>query len=340
MSKYTLLEQRLGELGMELPLKAGSSNRFLRWGKNSRYWAKAVGEGYIFGDFVSGIKSCVFPDRREPALKERRRIKREEGKIMAEQKKAWDEAAKKAYELWESLSVANSDHPYLIRKHVGAALNVKLHKNCLIIPLVNISGELRTLQFIDEVGNKRFFPGGRKRGCFYLLGDLSQAETVYLCEGYATGMSLNKIVSPVVVCFDAGNLRPVAIDIRRKYPNIPIVICADNDCANDINTGLQKAYEAAMAVNNTGVIYPQLADENDSDIKISVDFNDIDLLCRDNPGLMKGKIEIGVKVRNHDKLNFSPKQAWDVKDEHIKKGSLLAQVNRIPQFTQENNHGK
>lgn len=265
MNNLKLLREELERYGIAIPLNFKSSNRFIRWGKNNRYWAREVGEGYVFGDFASGIKSYIFPDSRKANLAEKRRIKRINGKIMDDQRKTWDKTAKKAYELWYKLPSAKNDHPYLMKKHVGVSPNVKIHNSQLVIPLVNISGELSTLQFIDSSGNKRFFPGGQKKGCFYSLGELSSAETIYICEGHATGMSLNKIVSPVVICFDAGNLKPVAINIRRKYPNTLIVICADNDCGNGANTGLQKAYEAAASINNASVIYPEANDFNDMD---------------------------------------------------------------------------
>lgn len=263
MNRLELLGEGLERYGVAIPLNFKSSSRFIRWGKNNRYWAKEVGEGYIFGDFVSGIKSCVFPGGRKPTLAEKRRIKQAKNKVMNEQRKVWNEAAKKAYELWRKLPNASSNHPYLVKKHVGVGANVRIYKNQLVIPLINISGELRTLQFIDSDGKKRFLAEGKKRGCFYALGELRAAETIYICEGYATGMSLNKIVSPVVVCFDAGNLKPVAINIRRKHPNTPIVVCADNDYGNEPNTGLQKAYEAAIAISDARVIYPQVNDFND-----------------------------------------------------------------------------
>ena len=94
----------------------------------------------------------------------------------------------------------------------------------------------------------------------------------------ATGLSLRIILcSSIVVAFDAGNLKPVVINLRRKYSNARIVICADNDCKADYNTGVEKAKEAASAINNCKIIYPVWIDHNQKIIKQSVDWNDIQL---------------------------------------------------------------
>ncbi|MPN61615.1 DNA primase TraC [bioreactor metagenome] len=50
------------------------------------------------------------------------------------------------------------------------------------------------------------------------------------------------------MAFDAGNIKPVAQAIRRKFPALCLVICADNDTETAGNPGLTAAREAARAV--------------------------------------------------------------------------------------------
>ncbi len=72
---------------------------------------------------------------------------------------------------------------------------------------------------------------------------------VLICEGYATGASIHEATGhSVVIAFDDGKLKPVAEQIRVKYPDHAIVICTDDDRHIEGNPGLTKAREAALAV--------------------------------------------------------------------------------------------
>ncbi len=120
--------------------------------------------------------------------------------------------------------------------------------------------------------------GARKQGVFYVIGSgIKDGDHLNICEGVATGLSLRSILDePVVVTFDAGNLRPVAIELRRKYSKSQIIFYADNDCKNTYNTGVEKAKEASEEVGNAIRLYPMWMDENNKPIQEkSVDWNDI-----------------------------------------------------------------
>ena len=67
----------------------------------------------------------------------------------------------------------------------------------------------------------------------------------------------------MVVAFDAGNLMPVALAFRKKYPDMDIIICADNDTETEGNPGLTKAKEAAKAINARLAVPPISGDFND-----------------------------------------------------------------------------
>ena len=75
-----------------------------------------------------------------------------------------------------------------------------------------------------------------------------------------------------MVAFDAGNLKPVAEAVRNLFPNVEITICADNDHANKINVGVDKAVEAARAV-NAMVLVPEFTEE-EKRLGLT-DFNDL-----------------------------------------------------------------
>jgi len=55
------------------------------------------------------------------------------------------------------------------------------------------------------------------------------------------------------VAFDAGNLLPVAMNIRELSPSTEIIICGDNDLSG---IGQSKAKEAALAIGGKVLIPP------------------------------------------------------------------------------------
>jgi hypothetical protein len=81
-------------------------------------------------------------------------------------------------------------------------------------------------------------------------GDRADANTVLLCEGYATAASLYEATCyQVVMAFSAGNLTPVAEQVRQQLPTAVIVLAADNDLRTDEkpNVGLDAATLDRMA---------------------------------------------------------------------------------------------
>ncbi len=181
-----------------------------------------------------------------------------------------------------------NDHPYLQVKNIkpyGIKIdkgNEEFPRNSLVIPIHNIKGEIRSIQFIDSEGKKTFMKDAEKSGNFNLIDsnakfDIKPIDRKYndiiICEGYATGASLHEATGkPVAVAFDATNLSRVAENIRGAYPNANLVIAADNDLSKEINVGLIKAHEAAQKVNAT-VKAPNFTKEEVA--KGLSDFNDL-----------------------------------------------------------------
>jgi putative DNA primase/helicase len=58
----------------------------------------------------------------------------------------------------------------------------------------------------------------------------------------------------VIIAFDAGNLKPVAINVKKIYPDAEIIIAADNDVSG---IGERKALEACDAI-GCGYIMPHV----------------------------------------------------------------------------------
>ena len=117
-------------------------------------------------------------------------------------------------------------------------------KKQLIIPLYS-DRKLVNVQTIDEDGNKKFLSGGQKQGAYTIIGDFKQNQQgIVLAEGFATAASVHQATGkPVVVAFDAGNLKAVSEKLLNVLPeNVPVYFAADNDPSQ---TGLHKAQAAA-----------------------------------------------------------------------------------------------
>lgn len=106
-------------------------------------------------------------------------------------------------------------HPYLVRK--GFPLEPGLIAGDeLLVPMFDcLAYRLIGLQRITADGEKKFLTGQRAKGAIHRLGT-GKAREVWLCEGYATGLSVRAALqrlyrsADVVVCFSAGNLVYVA----------------------------------------------------------------------------------------------------------------------------------
>ena len=180
-------------------------------------------------------------------IREVKRQREEEIRLMNE------DTAKKAKYIWsQSKPIARREnHKYLVTKGIQQH-GARVYRESLVIPIYNESDQLVNLQFISAEGKKLFLSGGRKRGCFHILGDLTQK--ILICEGFATGASLFEDQGRrVIVAFDAGNLLPVALNIRELSPNAEIIICGDNDPSG---IGQIKAKEAALAICGKFIIPP------------------------------------------------------------------------------------
>lgn len=159
------------------------------------------------------------------------------------------EARKVCAIVWGKATSCNPEnpHPYLRTKGVQAHGLRETQDGKLLIPIRDTDGVLHSLQFIDADGNKRFKTGARKHGCYFAIGRPNGILCV--AEGFATGASVHEATGrAVAVAFDCGNLLPVSQSLRKKFPDMTLVFCADDDLRTSNNPGVTKAREAAQAV--------------------------------------------------------------------------------------------
>lgn len=147
----------------------------------------------------------------------RRRRQREE------QQQLHIRAARHAAELMAT--TVPGTHDYLIRKKLPAAQGLRLPDGGLLVPMRDVAtNEMRGAQIIrwasdEETGEmrwtKKMLYGMQAQGAVLRLGPKHARELV-LCEGYATGLSIElalrqmRLVAAVLVCFNDSNMVLVA----------------------------------------------------------------------------------------------------------------------------------
>ena len=199
-------------------------------------------------DLESNRLSQVERDAIRFQIEELRRKKDEEQK--AEQ----DRVAIEAQRELANLPDEDGSSVYIQKKGVGAIPGVKRWGTSIAAPLRNANGDLRSYQLIGTDGTKWFKPGAQKKGCFFAYQndrEFTTAKTVLIGEGLATVKCARDVMGvPSVAAMDAGNLLPVALEMRRLAPDAKFVFLADNDIDPvEPNTGVNAAMKAAQAVN-------------------------------------------------------------------------------------------
>ena len=183
---------------------------------------------------------------------------------------AQTEAAARAQKLLTA-AVSRTDNAYLLSKglHSTEALTLAAGLRCggisfaagdLLVPLTNESGNAVNIQLISATGDKRTLPGGQVKGAYHLAGE-PDSKTLWLTEGYATGLTVHSLTGqPVYVALSANNLPALAAQLRKTNPDALMLIAADRD---DNGTGQLKAEEAAKASNGKAALPPETGDWND-----------------------------------------------------------------------------
>ena len=198
----------------------------------------------------------------------RQRVKDAKAQRDADTQQRQQQAQLKALERWEA-SPSVAQHAYLSAKGIQG-YNLRVEGDLLLVPLRDTSGTMHSLQTIAPDGSKRFMTSGRVRGCYHSVGRADVA--IVICEGVATAHSVHEATGLAsVAAFSTGNLTPVAQALRRKFPDLLIVVAADDDHVTEGNPGLTAAKAAALAVGGL-VVVPQFPADRP---RKSTDFNDL-----------------------------------------------------------------
>ena len=252
-------------------LEAGEFVRFQcegdRKGK-ANGWARFFSDGRPAGRFGNHRlaidatwKADAPPLRRTAdeiaAFRTKMRAEAAERERMASERQ--EAAATYAAALIATSAAADPSHPYLVRKRVSGE-GMRQGGDALLIPMHDADGRLWNVQRIFADGAKRFLKGGRINGLSWLVGD--DGGPLCIGEGVGTMAAVRRATGHrIAAAFSAANLEPVARALRGRWPDRPMIICADDDAHLISNPRIARnlgvdAAKAAAAAIGAGVALP------------------------------------------------------------------------------------
>lgn len=194
------------------------------------------------------MKTVWLKEDRTP--EDKRRFAERRAKDEAEERRKAARAAQIAFNL--VAAARQSTHPYLARKGFPDELPLTLDaeqvrdiagfadrngeffpadylvggKRAIVVP-ARIDRKIASVQLIWEDGTKKFLAGGAMGGASHRI---ATGAATWLCEGYATGLSLRAALrglhrtDAILVCFSAANIVKVAHSIEGRC-----FVAADHD---------------------------------------------------------------------------------------------------------------
>ena len=246
--------------------------------KSGFYVVNEVNGNYfaVYGNWKTGFEgrwSSVNSYSMSNAEREDLQRKLQEAKDRANEtkKQRHNEMAEKVKARFESYTKV-SEHEYLTNKKVKS-YGLKQHKDLLVVPVYSITGAIRSLQYINKNGEKRFASESEIKGNLFLVGaeikDLPNLDKIIIAEGYSTSATIYEATKiPVACVFSANFCLQFALNLR-KLTGARIIIALDND---ESGVGEKKAQECVRAVSNASVRLPsEIGDYNDLYLKHGLD---------------------------------------------------------------------
>ena len=246
--------------------------------KSGFYVVNEVNGNYfaVYGNWKTGFEgrwSSVNSYSMSVAEREDLQRKLQEAKDRANEtkKQRHNEMADKVKARFESYTKV-LEHEYLTNKKVKS-YGLKQHKDLLVVPVYSITGAIRSLQYINKNGEKRFASESEIKGNLFLVGaeikDLPNLDKIIIAEGYSTSATIYEATKiPVACVFSANFCLQFALNLR-KLTGARIIIALDND---ESGVGEKKAQECARAVSNASVRLPsEIGDYNDLYLKHGLD---------------------------------------------------------------------
>jgi hypothetical protein len=173
----------------------------------------------------------------------------------------------RAADIWERCGPATANHGYIVRKRgLPDGLRIYPHgappweirrqnvAGFLVVPCCDLDGNLQTLQFIPEQGDKLNLPGASFGDGCHVVGEI--VDLIYIVEGIGQAWAVHAVTgAAAVVCFGAGRMAKVAAAVRAKYLTARLVLVPDRGKE-------AQAAEIARTINGTWCELPSDRENN------------------------------------------------------------------------------
>lgn len=154
------------------------------------------------------------------------------------------EGVRKAEIFWQ-MSDEVGEAEYLLRKGVGyygIRFRCTDYGKIAVIPLRDINGKFISYQIINPDGSKRFAKSVETLGLLHMLQRPINGSTIGLAESYVTAASCFEVTGiAMVTAFSSENLKPVGLELRKRFPQSPLIIFGDDDRHLQENKGRRAA---------------------------------------------------------------------------------------------------
>ncbi|VWD17291.1 DUF927 domain-containing protein [Burkholderia contaminans] len=250
------------------------------------------------------------------AARQQKNRRDEAAQLLKQRKTATNAAA-----VWEKASPARDDHPYLLRKGLGAPstlreIDATVARNMLgyppksstksggellvgriLVGRIERAGNVTSLELIDEDGRKTALRGrGTKQGAYWVAAPETggaQSKRIAIAEGIASALTHQALFPDdmAVASLTVGNLVKTAQAMRDAYPATPILI------HGEIGNGSGEALAAAQAI-RASLAYPDFGDERPEG---ATDIND--LFALHGPEAVKACVEAAREIESNDKID-------------------------------------
>lgn len=121
-------------------------------------------------------------------------------------------------------------HDYLAKKKLPHyRIKIEPSAGRLAVPIRELDGTFRSIQFIDADGKKMNAIGVSLGSGSFVVGKIEPDGTAYVCEGLATAWAVHDAdpYAAAVVSFSAGRFGVVAKALHAAYPLVQIVLVPD-----------------------------------------------------------------------------------------------------------------
>ena len=260
------LKNGLGERGQRLwHIYSRQSSKYRERDAVMAWTSFQVNGGINFGTIFHYAKQGGWqPSRNYQSIRPQPQPLHAEPSVESEQTREarWDAAANHAQNEWARAMYVNSD--YLRRKGLTYSEYIKgagstevgmkapMKDGMIVAPMFCMnSGKMMAVQLInDQTGRKLFYPKGCRTSNTAFVINIGERypKAIWLCEGYATGLTIHRALialgrgrDQVACCFSANNIKNVARSLRSNvdYERADIFVCADHDCWRCRKCGLE-----------------------------------------------------------------------------------------------------